>query len=202
MGLAESSLRGLISAARTGDREAEDALLGRYRNYLLLLARVSLSRGIQAKVGVSDVVQDVLLKAHEGLDGFRGGTEGEVVAWLRRILSRTLADADRRFRANAGRCVDRERSLDAMVRNSSQTLGCLPAANGTSPSRGAERREAGARVADLLARMKADDREVIVLRSLEDRDWGDVARRMGRSPEAVRALWGRAYQRLGALVEG
>ena len=76
-----------------------------------------------------------------------------------------------------------------------------PAASGTSPSRGAERREAGALVADALALLKDDDREVIVLRSLEERDWADVARRMNRTPDAARALWARAVERLGAVVE-
>jgi DNA-directed RNA polymerase specialized sigma24 family protein len=49
--------------------------------------------------------------------------------------------------------------------------------------------------------LKEDDREVIVLRSLEEREWTDVARRMDRHPEAVRALWGRAFQRLGAVLD-
>lgn len=199
---AESALRDLIGAARGGDEAARNALLGRYRNYLSLLARMSLSRQVRSKLDASDVVQDVLLKAHRSLGGFRGGTEEEFVAWLRQILARSLVDANRRFRGNAGRCVDRERSLDDLVCDSAQALQKFPAAGGSSPSRGAERREAGAMVADVLAELKADDREVIVLRSLEEREWSEVAHRMGRSAEAARALWGRAFQRLGTLVEG
>jgi DNA-directed RNA polymerase specialized sigma24 family protein len=64
------------------------------------------------------------------------------------------------------------------------------------------RRELGVRIADALARLKADDREVIVLRSLEERGWAQVAAAMDRSEEAVRALWGRAIQRLGADLGG
>jgi RNA polymerase sigma-70 factor (ECF subfamily) len=199
--MADTPLPELIEAAKAGDPAAQDALLSRYRNYLTYLARMSVGRELQAKLDASDVVQDALLKAHRGLDGFVGRTEEELVAWLRQILARTLSNANRTFRWQAGRRVDREVSIEALVSHSSQALGRLPAANGTSPSRGAERREAGALVADMLSALKADDREVILLRSLEERDWGDVAERMGRSVEAVRALWGRAIQHLGAQVE-
>jgi RNA polymerase sigma-70 factor (ECF subfamily) len=195
-----NSVRELIMRARGGDRAAQDELFGRYRDYLVLLARMSLSRGLRAKLSASDVVQEALLQAHEAIGGFRGDTEMEMTGWLRQILSRRLADAGRRFAYQARR-LDRERSLDRLVDDSSDALKCLPAARGTSPSIGAERREAGALVADALARLKGDDREVIVLRSLEELEWAEVARRMSRSVEAVRALWGRAMQRLGPVLE-
>jgi RNA polymerase sigma-70 factor, ECF subfamily len=198
---AERGAPELIEAARQGDRAAQDALFERYRNYLALLARMSLPRDLQAKVSASDVVQDVFVRAHQGMGGFRGATEDELAAWLKQILANRLADARRRFVANEGRRVGRERSIEQMVEDSSQALRGFPAARGTSPSRGAERRETGALVADALARLKDDDREVIVLRSLEAREWSDVARRMDRHPEAVRALWGRAFQRLGTVVK-
>ena len=49
----------------------------------------------------SDVVQETLLKAHQGLDQFRGDTDAEMAAWLRAILTNTLADWLRRFQAGA-----------------------------------------------------------------------------------------------------
>ena len=201
MGHAETAVPELIEAARRGDLAARDELFGRYRNYLALLARMSLSRGLRAKLSASDVVQDVFVGAHEGIGRFRGGTEEKFVAWLKQILAARLADANRRFIGNQGRCIDRERSLEDLVEESSQALRGLPAARGTSPSRGAERREAGALVADALALLKDDDREVIVLRSLEEREWSEVGRRMNRTPDAARALWARAFRRLGAVVE-
>ena len=47
----------------------------------------------------------------------------------------------------------------------------------------------------------APDREVLVLRTLEGRDWEDVSRAMGRSPGAVRLLWARALKKLRPLIE-
>ena len=191
----------LIASARAGDLGAEAALLARYRAYLTLLARMSMRRALRAKFDASDVVQDALLRAHRGLDEFRGASEEELLAWLRRILARALSNAHRTYRTD-GRDAERERSLDAMVHASSQTLSRLPPVAGTSPSGGAARSERGALVADVLGRLKDDDREVITLRSLEEREWADVAARMGRGEEAVRALWGRAMQRLGSAISG
>ena len=56
-------------------------------------------------------------------------------------------------------------------------------------------------LADALADLSADSREVIVLRSIEERDWDEVANKMGRSPGAVRLLWARALKRLRPLIE-
>jgi DNA-directed RNA polymerase specialized sigma24 family protein len=46
-------------------------------------------------------------------------------------------------------------------------------------------------LADALADLSADSRDVIILRSIEERDWGEVAEKMARSEGAVRLLWAR-----------
>jgi RNA polymerase sigma factor (sigma-70 family) len=72
-----------------------------------------------------------------------------------------------------------------------------------SPSARAHEREQSVLLADALARLTADDREVITLRNLRELSWNDVASSMGRSPDAVRMLWTRAVRHLGEqLGEG
>ena len=51
-------------------------------------------------------------------------------------------------------------------------------------------------LADQLAQLPADYRDVLVLRHLEGLSFGEVAERMGRSPGAVRMLWLRAIDQL------
>ena len=51
-------------------------------------------------------------------------------------------------------------------------------------------------LANALAELSDEQREVIVLRSLQEQDWPKVARRMGRTAGAVRMLWVRALKRL------
>jgi RNA polymerase sigma-70 factor (ECF subfamily) len=161
----------LLDSARRGETAAQGDLLGRYRNYLALLARLSLARELRAKIDDSDIVQDVLPRAHQGIGQFRGTTEAEMVVWLRRILANRLADLNRRSLQNQGRAAGREVPIEAILDRTSASLGGLPLAPGTSPSRGAQRREVATLIADALAAMKEDDREVIVLRSLEGLEW-------------------------------
>jgi RNA polymerase sigma-70 factor (ECF subfamily) len=69
---------------------------------------------------------------------------------------------------------------------------------GSSPSQQAARHELEVMLAEVLARLPADCREVIILRNLEGLSHEEAARRMGRNPGAVRMLWVRALARLRA----
>jgi RNA polymerase sigma-70 factor (ECF subfamily) len=92
--------------------------------------------------------------------------------------------------------VGRERSLDETLSEASGRLGDLIPATGTSPSRKAVNRERELLLAQLLERLPEDHRDVLVLRHLEGLSHEEIARRMGRSPGAVRMLWVRALARL------
>jgi RNA polymerase sigma-70 factor (ECF subfamily) len=191
----------LIRDARHAAPGALDQLLVSYRNYLRLLARTGIDQSLQGKADPSDLVQETLLKAHQHFAQFRGQTEAELAAWLRQILARNLADLVRRYRTVDARQVARERSLEQIVAESSNALNNLIAGQGNTPSQSAERREMSVVLADALAELSADSREVIVLRSIEERDWDEVAEKMVRSQGAVRLLWARALKRLRPLIE-
>jgi len=196
----EATVPGLIEAARRGRPDARERLLERYRNYLRLLARTSIARRIRAKVDASDMVQEAFLKAHAGFEGFAGSSEAELASWLRRILANCLADAGRRYARNEGRDVARERSLEEELDRSSKALGAFLGGNRTTPSRAAERGELCIAVADALAKLDEDHREVIVLRNFEDLEWSEIGRRMRRTAEAARKLWARALRDLRPLM--
>jgi RNA polymerase sigma-70 factor, ECF subfamily len=118
-------------ASRAAD--ADEQPLEAYRNYLRVLVRLQLGTRLQAKMDVSDIVQQALLQAHASREQFRGNCEAERLAWLRAILANALAAAARRFDAGT-RDLDRERSLEADLDRSSSRLECLLAADQTSPS--------------------------------------------------------------------
>jgi RNA polymerase sigma-70 factor, ECF subfamily len=199
MDRSSSAIARNIRRAREGSPEALNDLLEAHRNYLRLLATTCLHRDLKVKTDPSDVVQDTLLKVHRSFHQFRGATEGEWMAWLRKILVRNLVDLRRDF-GRQRRAIARERSLEAAVeRSSAMLLGVLPAA-GSSPSHTAARREMSALVADAMATLEPDAREVVVLRSLNEFEWGEIAERMGRSSDAVRMLWARALKRLGTVL--
>jgi RNA polymerase sigma-70 factor (ECF subfamily) len=191
----------LLADARRGRGADRERLLGSFRNYLCLLARTGIDASLQGKADPSDVVQETLLKAHRAFDQFRGRSEAELAGWLRQILRNVLHDLARRYQATEQRQAERERSLDEMLDASSAALNRILANGGPTPSESAERRELGVVLADALAELSSDHREVIVLRSLEEQEWPEVARHMGRSEGAVRMLWARALRQLKPLIE-
>jgi RNA polymerase sigma-70 factor (ECF subfamily) len=191
----------LIAEARGGDAAALGHLLELYRNYLKLVARSLIGVALRVKLEPSDLVQETFLKAHREFAGFAGGGEQELIAWLRRILARTVADQVKHH-CRKGRDHMRQESLDVLLERSDETLQHALGTRAASPSEGASRREQAVLLADAVSQLPADYREVFILRTLEHVPLEEVAARMGRSVGAVRMLWARALERLNRLLEG
>ena len=192
----------LIREARGGNEGALGQLLESYSPYLTLLARVQIGRRLQGKVDAGDLVQETVLDAHRQIRQFRGTSEAELVAWLRRILAGQMALVLRRFLGTKGRDVKLERELAAQIDQSSQVLDRGLLATYSTPSQHASRREQAVLLAEALARLPEDYREVIILRHLESLTFGEVAERMNRSENSVQKLWVRALANLRRLLEG
>jgi RNA polymerase sigma-70 factor (ECF subfamily) len=194
--MSTSSFAHLLDALRRGDTAAQGDLLARYQPWLHVLARLQIDSRFLAKFDASDIVQQALLEAHRALPQFRGQTEAELAAWLRQILAHVLAHEIRRYQGTGQRDLAHEVSLEQALAESSQRLGEALAASGSSPSQQAARHEQEIQLAEVLARLPADYREVIILRHLHDLSHEEIAARMGRSPGAVRMLWVRALSLL------
>ena len=169
--------------------------LERFRAYLHLLARLHLDPRLRAKLAPSDVVQQTLLQAYQGLAGFRGSTDAEVAAWLRRILARNLAHAVRDL-GRGKRDVARERSLEEAVNASSARLEAWLADDRPSPSQQAERHERALRLADALELLPEAQREALVLQHWHGWTLAQIAEHLGRSRAAVAGLLKRGLQQL------
>jgi RNA polymerase sigma-70 factor, ECF subfamily len=175
--------------------------LGRFENYVLLLVNTSIGRMLGSKVDAGDIVQEALLRAHQRFGQFKGSTEAELAGWLRQIVINVLSDHWRRYVEAESRQITRERSLDAILDQSSQALGNLLAASGTTPSQAAQRRDLGVVLADALAELSDEHRQVVILRSLRECSWDEVASQMRRSVGAARMLWIRALKDLRPRIE-
>jgi RNA polymerase sigma-70 factor (ECF subfamily) len=191
----------LLERARSGDTEAFGQLLTQYHNYMRLMARVLGGRALKLRVDSSDLVQEAFLEAHRDFVQFAGSTEAELLAWLRRILARNLADTAR-YQTAGLRDHRRQHSLEALLDQSSLAVQEALAATGTTASAVAARRERAVLLADALESLPEDYRDVVILRNLEGLKFSDVATRMGRSSGAVRMLWARAIERLSEALEG
>ena len=194
--------RGLDEARR---RQRLGELLELYRNYLKLLARAQVDLHLRSRADASDLVQETFLDACRDFHQFRGSTEAELMAWLKKILIYNVAKFIQRQVVAKKRDARRDVSLDrhlAAINQSSAHFEAALASPASTPSVQASRRERAAVVADYLAQLPPAYREVILLRNLEGLAFADVARRMQRSSGAVRILWVRALDQLRKLLEG
>jgi len=199
--VADTNPEQTLELARQGSAEALGRLLETYRNYLAILARVQIDRRLQSKVDASDIVQDAFLQATRAFPDFHGTTEGEIVGWLREILSHRLVDVIRQFHGTHRRDVRLERQLAEDLDRSSCIAHALLDSK-SSPSHQVARREQTVLVADALARLPDDYREVIVLHEFEGLSLAEVARRMTRSESSVERLWVRSLVALRRLLGG
>src|SRR5262249_17422860 len=192
----------LLERARGGSAPALGQLLELYRHYLMLLARLQISRRLQRKVDAADLVQETFLQAHEHFARFRGSTEAELASWLRQILATTLANLVRHYCGTQRRDVRLERDLAAELDESSQALDQALVDKQSSPSQRAVRREQAVLLANALGRLSAEYREVLILRHLEGLKFAEVARRMGRTTDRVKKLWTPALAELRSVLGG
>jgi RNA polymerase sigma-70 factor (ECF subfamily) len=174
--------------------------LERYRAYLRLLARLHLDPRLQGKLDPSDVVQQTLLQAHRALKQFRGQSQGELAAWLRRIMARNLAHAVRDL-GRAKRDLGRERSLEAALAQSSARLEGWLAADQSSPSERADANEQALRLAEALQALPEAQREALVLQHWQGWSLAAIGAHLGRSVEAVAGLIKRGLKQLRVLLQ-
>lgn len=189
----------LFISARQGSSSCLGQLLALYSNYLKLLVAAQLDNRLRARVSPSDIVQESFFEAHRDFGEFRGQSIGEFVVWLRRIVVNNILRVVEQHVLTEKRDVRREVSLEEIgkrLEKSTVRLETLLAQQTESPSGCAARREDELLLADSLASMPADYRDVIVLRHIEGLSFEQVALRMDRSAGAVRMLWLRALKKM------
>src|SRR5262245_4031838 len=165
------------------------------------MVAVRLDRRVAARVDPSDVVQEALTTAARGLDDYLRDRPLPFYPWLRRLAWLRLTDAHRRHLHAGRRTVAREEPAglsDESVRELAERL----SAPGTGPSAALSRRERAARVRAALARLPERDREVLILRYLEDLTTAEAAAVLGVSEGAVKVRLLRALRRLRDLFDG
>jgi RNA polymerase sigma-70 factor (ECF subfamily) len=183
-----------LADARAGSDEALGQALEACRGYLLVVAQRELDPELRAKGGASDLVQETFLKAHRHFARFRGDSEDELLAWLRRLLLNNLADFRAQFREAGKRRITREVALDAGGSSAERGKGLV--GTESSPSSVAMEHEHAEALARTLGRLPADYRLVLRLRHEEGRPFEEIGKMMGRSADAARKLWARAVERL------
>jgi RNA polymerase sigma-70 factor (ECF subfamily) len=182
------------------DHPESTLALERFRDYLRLLAGLQIGPRLRVKVDPSDLVQQTLLKAHKARDQFHGGSAAEMSAWLREILARTLADAIRDLTRDK-RDINRERSLQTALADSSARLEAWLVTSGMAPPEHAEKNEQLLRLAEALAQLPEAQRQAVLLRYYEGRPLEEIGERLERTRAGVASLLRRGLDRLRALLQ-
>jgi RNA polymerase sigma-70 factor (ECF subfamily) len=174
----------LFLETRRGAPGAADAFYERCARKLLPLIRLRMGRSLRAEIDSRDVLQSVMLKAVPRLDQVEDPRT--VMAWLARIAENEIRDqADYRQR----------QMRDAARRAPLEDAAAVPAPIRQALSQ-AIANEQLARVEDALESMSPAEREIIVLRKLEEMSFAEIGRRLGKSEDACRMAFARAMAAL------
>lgn len=182
----------MLDEARRGNTEALGKLLEYYRPYLRLLARLQVASRLQKELDASDVVQETFLDAARDFPQFRGSSDAEFVAWLKRLLAANVADAHRRFLGTQKRNVLQESEVLQMLDQSSAIVDQRLLAQVDSPSASMDMRERAVRLATALERLPPAYHDVILLHHFQGMGFQEVAIQLDRSLHSVKNLWLRA----------
>lgn len=170
----DGDLDELAAAASGGDVAALDALLRAVDD--LGLARRAVRTVLVVEPDVDDVVQDVLIAVAEGIAGFRG--DARFTTWLHGIARHKAIAHLRRRRVDEA----------------------LPDDLPTDAARVSSVLATRATVHELVARLPAAYRDVVVLRDLEQRPYAEVAERLGLNEHTVRTRAARGRALAAALL--
>src|SRR6516162_6167392 len=174
----DKDIEQLLARARSGEEAAQEALLVQHRERLRRMVAVRLDPRISARVDPSDVVQEALAVAAELLPEYLREQPIPFYPWLRRLAWERLVKLHRQHIGTKKRSVARE-VMPELPDDSVDALALLVVGDNTSPSKHAVRKELQNRVRVALNELSERDREVLILRYLEQLSASEIASILG-----------------------
>ena len=189
----------LIERAHTGDREALNTLLDRYRLRLRRMVEMRLDTRLQARIDASDVIQEAYLEVAGRLDEYLRDPKLPPFLWLRLIVGERLARLHRHHLGARMRDAGQEVSLFhrcslPAARPSSGAAAQLLGRH-TSPTQAALRAERILRLQEALNTLEPIDREILSLRHFEELTAAETAGVLGIEEPAAASRHFRALKR-------
>ena len=181
----------LIQQAIAGDQAAADELIASHRVYLRKMIDLRMDDELRVRVDPSDVVQETQLVASQRFDDFLARRPTSFRIWVRRKALEQRTDMRRRHLTAANRSVRREVKLSDHSSFAIAHSLCL----GT-PSQRIRRQEQADRVRAAMQTLSERDREVLLLRHVEELTNMEAAEVLQMDAGAASQLYGRALRRL------
>lgn len=186
----------LLTRVDAGDALALNSLLDRYRPRLRSLVMLRMGDALAPRFDPSDVVQESLLCANDRMADYLARRPVPFYLWLRQLTLERLIDLRRQHLLAKKRSVHREEHAPALSDASVCQLVDRLIAPGSSPSQRVHRDEMRVRLRQALDDLADNDREVLVLRHLEQLTTPEIATVLGLTETAVKVRHLRALQRL------
>ena len=191
----------LLRRAAQGNGTARERLLEHYRDRLRQMIALRLDRRVAARVDPSDVLQEALADAARKLPEYLRRRPLPFYPWLRQLACERLIMLHRRHIRAQKRSVTREEDVVLPLNDESalQLADRLQAA-GANPLSHLLRDELRLRVQAALDHLGPRDREVLVLRHLEQLSTREIAAVLRINEGAVKTRHLRALQRFRCLL--
>jgi RNA polymerase sigma-70 factor (ECF subfamily) len=197
-----SETQELLVRAQGGESAAVNQLMERHRQSLRKMVQLRMDHALAQRIDASDIVQDVLLEASQRLAAYIQDARMPFHLWLRQLAKDQLIDTHRRHRVAQRRSLDREQPLvrHANADHSSLDLAAQLRDQELTPAAAALRQEFQQRFYQALAQLEDDDRELILMRHVEQLSNSDVAQALGLSQPAAGMRHLRALRRLREIL--
>jgi RNA polymerase sigma-70 factor (ECF subfamily) len=181
-----------------GNQSAFRELFGRYRAKLVRAIKFRMDPRLAQRLEAEDIVQEALAEAYQRLPEFLNKDGYSFYAWIRTISMSRLQDAHRRHVVAVKRTVSREDNGPTRLPDESVfELADRIAGSQSSPSAEVRKRESLQHLQDALARLDDDEREVLILKYIEELDASVIAAIQGTSERHVRRRHRQAIEKLG-----
>ena len=184
----------LIERIKAGDMAAYNDIVARY--YDRIFARVS--QLLKNKQDAEEVTQDAFIRAHSGLENFRG--DASFSTWLYQIATNLEHN---RYWYWFRRKRDQSISLDhPLTDDGSLTLENVMPCAGESPAEAAVTQEFVDRVSECMRVLNEKHKEVLILRNVKNLSYDEIAQQLEISVGTVKSRIARARDSLRDLMGG
>jgi RNA polymerase sigma-70 factor (ECF subfamily) len=192
----------LAAEAARGDRQAEEKLWRAFRPRLKRMVVSQLDVRLSTRVDPSDVVQETILEAHRRLPEAVLRPPIPFYPWLRAIAADRLGKVHRAHLQTQARNVAFEQASPCGLPDDSVDFLAQRLLNRDDdcPVKRLLKEELRRRVRETLDRLSPEDRQVLVLRQIEDMSTAEAALVLGISESAVRGRHLRALERFAELL--
>ncbi|MEM7476906.1 MAG: sigma-70 family RNA polymerase sigma factor [Planctomycetota bacterium] len=192
----------ILDQLRSGGPNAAAELFEAERERLQRFVMHRMDPRLQGRLDLEDVMQESQLVVVRRHADFIRNPAVPFYVWMRSLTGQVLIDLHRKHLQLQVRNVNREVSLENRLpfQSSAHAMRDLLIASGTSPSHVAIRDEQAEILRNTLEHMNEIDREVLVLRHLEQLSNGEVASVLGIDKSAATKRYIRALGRLGEMM--